>query len=264
MAQWIIDQPGRHTFEPVTALSVRIVAGRLAVLASDGPPTLEVTEIDTAPLVVEHDEDGRLTVAYKDLTWDGVLGWLRQGRRSTTLTLTVPKDCTVQAGVISASAVVAGFERRTNVKSVSGEIVLDGLSGETEAETVSGPVESRGLTGDFRFTSVAGELTVAGGTPRRLRANTVSGRVTADLALPPTGHVTLHSVSGPIVVRLPKDTDADVALRSTSGRLDTAFDGLNGASRPGTRSLSGRLGGGMASLSATTISADVTLLRRDQ
>ena len=264
MTQWIIDKPGRLTFDPVTALSVRIVAGRLAVLASDGPPTLEVDEIDASRLIVEHDEDGRLTVAYEDLTWDGILGWLRQGRRSTTLTLTVPKDCPVQAGVISASTVVAGFERHTNVKSVSGEVVLDGLGGETEAETVSAPVESRGLTGDFRFTSVAGELTVAGGTPRRLRANTVSGRVTADLALPPTGHVTLHSVSGPIVVRLPKDTDADVSLRSTSGHLNTAFTGLNGTSRPGTRSLSGRLGGGMASLSATTISADVTLLRRDQ
>ncbi|MEO3810855.1 DUF4097 family beta strand repeat-containing protein [Sphaerisporangium sp. B11E5] len=264
MPQWIIDQPGTLTFEPVTALDVRIVAGRLAVLASDGPPSLEVTEIDSPPLLVEQDDEGRLTVAYKDLTWDGVLGWLRHGRRSTTLTLTVPKECPVRAGVISASAVVAGFEKRTNVKSVSGEIVLDGLSGDTEAETVSGPVESRGLTGDFRFTSVAGELTVAGGTPRRLRANTMSGRITADLELPPTGHVTLHSVSGHIMVRLPKDADTDVALRSTSGHLNTAFSGLNGTSRPGTRSLSGRLGGGMASLSATTITADVTLLRRDQ
>ncbi|MFC6081582.1 DUF4097 family beta strand repeat-containing protein [Sphaerisporangium aureirubrum] len=264
MPQWIIDQPDKLTFEAVTALNVRIVAGRLAVLASDGPPSLEVSEIDTPPLMVEHDDDGRLTVAYKDLTWDGVLGWLRPGSRSITLTLTVPKECPVQVGVISASAVMAGFENHTGVKSVSGEIVLDGVSGEIEAETVSGPVESRGLVGDLRFTSVAGELTVAGGTPRRLRANTVSGRITADLELPPTGHVTLHSVSGAVVVRLPQDADTDVALRSTSGRLNSVFSGLSATSRPGARSLSGRLGGGMASLSASTISADVTLLRRDQ
>ncbi|MGW4643884.1 DUF4097 family beta strand repeat-containing protein [Sphaerisporangium sp. NPDC004334] len=264
MPKWTIDKPEKLTFEAVSELSVRIVAGRLAVLASDGPPTLEVSDIDTPPLIVEQDDDGRLTVAYKDLTWDGILGWLRPGRRDTTLTLTLPKECPVQAGVISASAVVAGFERRTNVKSVSGEIVLDGVSGDIEAETVSGAVESRGLAGDLSFTSVAGELTVAGGTPRRLRANTVSGRITADLELPPTGHVTLHSVSGSIVVRLPGAVDADVSLRSTSGRLNSAFTGLGTTSRPGVKSVSGRLGGGMASLSATTVSADVTLLRREQ
>ncbi|MDH2427755.1 DUF4097 family beta strand repeat-containing protein [Sphaerisporangium sp. TRM90804] len=264
MPKWTIEKPEQLRFGDVSALSVRIVAGRLAVLASDGPPTLEVSDIGTPPLLVEHDENGRLTIAYKDLTWDGVLGWLRPGRRDTTLTITVPKDCPVQAGVISASAVVAGFERRTNVKSVSGEIVLDGVSGEIEAETVSGAVESRGLAGDLSFTSVAGELTVAGGTPRRLRANTVSGRITADLELPPTGHVSLHSVSGEIVICLPDSVDTDVTLRSTSGRLTAAFPGLDGSDRPGQKALSGRLGGGMASVSATTISADVTLLRRDQ
>ncbi|GGL18500.1 hypothetical protein Sme01_72690 [Sphaerisporangium melleum] len=264
MPKWTIEKPEKLTFEAVSALSVRIVAGRLAVLASDGPPSLEVSDIHTPPLLVEQDDDGRLTVAYKDLTWDGILGWLRPGSREITLTLTVPKDCPVQAGVISASAVVAGFERRTDVKSVSGEIVLDGVSGEIGAETVSGQVETRGLAGDLSFTSVSGELTVAGGTPRRLRANTVSGRITADLELPPTGHVTLHSVSGALMVRLPGSADADVTLRSTSGRLHTAFPGLKDTSRPGLRSVAGRLGGGMASLSATTVSADVTLLRRDQ
>jgi hypothetical protein len=248
----------------VGSLSVRIVAGRLAVLASDGPPSLEVTEIGTPPLVVTHDDDGRLTVAYKDLTWDGILGWLRPGNRATTLTLTVPKDCPVQAGVISASAVVAGFENRTSVKSVSGEIVLDGVSGDIHAESVSGALESRGLAGDLSFNSVSGELTVADGTPRRLKANTVSGRITADLDLSPTGHVTLTSISGAIVVRLPHSVNTDVALRSTSGRIDTAFEGLAGNGLPGAKSVTGRLGGGMASLSATTVSGGVTLLRGEE
>src|SRR5690349_17763798 len=117
MPQWTIDAPGQLTFGQVTALNVRVVAGRLAVLASDGPPALEVTEVEGSPLIVTHDEDGRLTVAYKDLTWDGVLGWLRQGSRRTTLTLTVPRTCPVQAGVVSASAVVAGVEGTTGVKS---------------------------------------------------------------------------------------------------------------------------------------------------
>ncbi|GAA3116247.1 DUF4097 family beta strand repeat-containing protein [Streptosporangium carneum] len=265
MRQWTIEKPEQLTFDAVRKLNVRIVAGRLAVLASEGPPTLEVTQVGSPPLIVTHDDDGTLTISYEDLSWDGLLDWLRPGRRETTLTLTVPKECPVRAGVVSASAVVAGFEGRTSVKSVSGEIVLDGVSGEIHANTVSGDVESRGLVGDLSFKSVSGELTVAQGTPHRLQATTVSGRITADLELPPTGHVTLNSISGEIVLRLPHTVESDVTIRSTSGRLDSAFTELSRNSQAGVlKTLSGRIGGGMASLSATTVSADVTLLKGEQ
>ncbi|MEU8108049.1 DUF4097 family beta strand repeat-containing protein [Nonomuraea muscovyensis] len=262
MRHWTIEGPEQLTFGPVAALDVRIVAGRLAVLASEGPPSLEVSSIDSAPLIVTYDEDAReLSVAYKDLTWEGVLSWLRSARRETVATLTVPRGCRVNAGVVSASAVVAGFENVTRVKSAAGEIVLDGVSGEVNATTISGGVESRAMEGDLSFQSVSGDLTVAGGVPRRLRANTMSGRITADLRLRPTGHVTLNSVSGDILVRLPEGVDTDVNIRSTSGRLVSAFEKLSDENGPGTRSLSGRLGGGMASLSAITVSGDVTLLK---
>ncbi|WP_049565982.1 DUF4097 family beta strand repeat-containing protein [Nonomuraea sp. SBT364] len=266
MQQWTIEGPEKLTFGPVDSLDVRIVAGRLAVLASDGPPTLEVTEFDSAsPLVVTYDEATReLSVTYRDLTWDGLLGWLRRDRRRTVATLTVPRHCRVSAGVVTASAVVAGFERTTLVKSVSGEIVLDGVSGEVSAATASGAVESRAMEGDLSFKSVSGELTVAGGTPRRLRANTVSGRITADLRLRPTGHVTLSTVSGAILVRLPETAEADVNIRSTSGRLVSAFEEVGGTGGPGHKAMTGRLGGGMASLTATTVSGEVTLLKGEK
>lgn len=264
MPRWLIDGPEQLTFDGVRQLNVRIVAGRLAVLASDGPPTLEVSEIGATPIVVEYDkESGTLTVAYEDLTWDGVLNWLRPGSRHSVVTLTVPKDCEVHAGVVSASAIVAGLEARTRVKSVAGDIALDGVSGEISAETVSGAVESRGMAGDLTFTSVSGELVLAHGTPRRLRANTVSGPITADLKLRPTGHVTLNSISGPVRVRLPRDVDTDVVLRSTSGKIDAAFPQLSGTGRPGARSLKGRIGDGMASVTATTVSGSISLLSKD-
>ncbi|SDL46905.1 DUF4097 family beta strand repeat-containing protein [Nonomuraea jiangxiensis] len=266
MQRWTIEQPEQLTFGAVESLDVRIVAGRLAVLASDGPSTLEVSEIDSqSPLLVTYDEDARaLVIAYKDLTWDGLLGWLRPDRRRTVLSIAVPRSCRVNAGVVSAPAVVAGFERTTHVKSVSGEIVLDGVSGEVVAATVSGPVESRAMEGDLAFNSVSGDLTVADGIPRRLKAITVSGRITADLALRPTGHVTLNSVSGDILVRLPENVEADVTVRSTSGRLTSTFEKLSNTSGPGSKSMSGRLGGGMAALSATTVSGEVTLLKGEK
>ncbi|GAA3109674.1 DUF4097 family beta strand repeat-containing protein [Nonomuraea salmonea] len=266
MQQWTIDAPDRLTFDQVDDLDVRIVAGRLDVLASDGPPTLEIAEIASAsPLLVTYDELARtLTVAYRDLTWDGLLGWLRRDQRRTVLSIAVPKTCRVKAGVVTAPAVVAGFERVTDVKSVSGEIVLDGVSGEVTANTVSGPVETRAMDGDLSFISVSGDLTVADGTPHRLKANTVSGRITADLSLRPTGHVTINSVSGDILIRLPENVEADVTARSTSGRLVSTFEELSTKSSPGMKSMSGRLGGGMASLSATTVSGEVTLLKGEK
>ncbi|MGW0809574.1 DUF4097 family beta strand repeat-containing protein [Nonomuraea sp. NPDC002799] len=266
MQQWTIEGPEQLTFGQVETLDVRIVAGRLAVLASEGPSTLEVSEVESAsPLLVTYDEDTRtLSVTYKDLTWDGLLGWLRRDRRRTVLSIAVPKTCRVNAGVVSAPAVVAGFERATHVKSVSAEIVLDAVSGDVTANTVSGPVESRALEGDLAFKSVSGDLTVADGTPRRLRANTISGRITADLVLRPTGHVTLNSVSGDILVRLPQDVEADVSARSTSGRVVSAFKELFEERGPGTKTMTGRLGGGMASLSVTTVSGEVTLLKGEK
>ncbi|NJP90331.1 DUF4097 domain-containing protein [Nonomuraea sp. FMUSA5-5] len=266
MQQWTIDEPGQLTFGDVESLDVRIVAGRLDVLASDGPATLEIAEIEPAsPLTVTYDEATRsLTVADRDLTWDGVLGWLRRDRRRSVLSIAVPKSCRVKAGVVSAPAVLAGFERSTHVKSVSGDVVLDGVSGDVAANTVSGAVETRAMEGDLSFVSISGDLTVADGVPHRLKANTVSGRITADLTLRPTGHVTFNSVSGDILVRLPENVEADVSIRSTSGRLVSTFEELSNTSAPAAKSLSGRLGGGMASLSAITVSGEVTLLKGEK
>ena len=54
-----IEGPEQLTVRSGDKLDVRIVAGRVDVLASDGPPTLEVAEIGTAPLIVTYDEDER-------------------------------------------------------------------------------------------------------------------------------------------------------------------------------------------------------------
>ena len=55
-----------------------------------------------------------------------------------------------------------------------------------------------------------------------------------------------------------------MAVRSTSGRLVSSFDEVSKSSGPAMRSMTGRLGGGMASLTATTVSGDVTLLKGEK
>jgi hypothetical protein len=248
-------------FDEVTALRVRLIAGSVAVLATDGKPTLDVESVQGDPLQVSY-EDGVLTITHPNLTWDGLLKWLRPQRHSATLTIRVPKDCTTQLGVVSATAVLSGIGARSSVKSVSGGITLDGLAGDVDANTVSGALEAQGLNGKLNFNTVSGDLTVAGSWLDRLDANSVSGDVTADIDLDPLGGLHITTVSGEVTLRFPAEADAAVNLHSMSGDVRTEFDGLRRSAMPASHSVSGSVGAGSAHVSVTTMSGRVMLLRR--
>jgi hypothetical protein len=261
MSRWTIEAPTSLGFDDVTQLRVRLIGGSVAVLATDGPPTLDVSSITGDPLDVTH-EDGMLTIAHENLTWDGLLKWLRPQRHAATVTITVPRQCPTQVGVVSATAVMSGLRARASVKSVSGGITLDGVTGDVDANTVSGALEAQGLNGKLNFITVSGDLTVADGWLERLDANAVSGDVTADIDLDPLGGVQVTTVSGEVTLRLPAAADARVHLNSMSGDVRSEFAELRSASSPASRRVSGSLGAGSAHVSVTTMSGRVILLRR--
>jgi hypothetical protein len=261
MAQWTIEAPTSLDFDDVTGLRVRLIAGSVAVLAAGGKPSLDVRTISGDPLTVTH-EDGVLTVTHENLTWEGLLKWLRPQRHSASVTVTVPRSCPVQLGVVSATAVMSGISARASLKSVSGGITLDGVAGDVDANTVSGAVEAQGLTGKLSCNTVSGDLTVAGGWLERLDANAVSGDVTADIDLDPLGGVHVTTVSGEVTLRLPADADARVSLHSMSGEVRSEFSELSRLSAPASHTVSGSLGAGSGHLSVTTMSGRVMLLRR--
>src|SRR6202451_4008616 len=120
MPSWTVDAPKRLDFDDVTALNVRLMAGSVAVLASDDRPSLVVTELKGRPLQVSQDEDGELTIAYESLSWEGLLGFLKPRHDSAAVTITVPADCPIQLGVLSASAIVCGLRSGAAVKGMSG------------------------------------------------------------------------------------------------------------------------------------------------
>lgn len=261
MPQWTVDAPTRLAFDDVTALRVRAIAGSVAVLATSEAPALDIASISGQPLVVSHDE-GVLTISYEDLTWDGLLEWLRPRVHTADMTVTVPRDCPAQVGVVAANAVVSGVTARTSVRSVSGGITLDGLGGRVDARTVSGDVEAQDLNGQVSFNSVSGDLTLAGGSLDRLEAKTVSGSVTADVHLGKPGQVRVATVSSDVALRLPAQPDATVSLRSTAGRVLSEFDCLRSAHAPASHLVNGTLGAGSGQISVTTLSGRVTLLKR--
>jgi hypothetical protein len=261
MSQWTVDAPMRLAFDDVTALRVRAIAGSVAILATSETPALDITRISGQPLTVTH-EDGVLTISYEDLTWDGLLEWLRPRNHSAEMTVTVPRDCPAQVGVVAATAVVSGVAARTSVKSVSGAITLDGLNGTVDARTVGADVEAQDINGAVTFNSVSGDLTLAGGSLDRLDAKTVTGSVTADVHLGKPGNVRVATVSSDVALRLPAQPDARVSLRSTSGRVLSEFDSLRSSHAPVSHSVNGTLGAGTGHISVTTLSGRVTLLRR--
>jgi Putative adhesin len=261
MSHWTIEGPNRLEFDDVTGLRVRLIAGSVAVLATDGKPTLDVTSIEGDPLSVIY-EDGVLTIAHENLSWEGLLKWLRPQRHSATVTVTVPRKCQTQVGVVSATAVMSGIGSRTSVKSVSGGITLDGVTGDVDANTVSGALEAQGINGRLHFRTVSGDLTLADGWLERLDANVVSGDVTADVDLDPLGGMQVTTISGEVTLRLPAEADARVNLHSLSGDVRSEFAELRRTSAAASRSVSGSLGAGSGHVSVNTMSGRVMLLRR--
>jgi hypothetical protein len=260
-SEWTIEAPTSLDFDDVTELRVRLIAGSVAVLATTGTPSLEVSSLQGDPLTVTY-EDGVLTVAHENLNWEGLLKWLRPQRHAATVTVSVPRKCRAQVGVVSATAVMSGISARASVKSVSGEITLDGVTGDVDANTVSGAVEAQGINGKLNFNTVSGDLTLADGWLERLDVNGVSGDVTADLDLDPLGGMQVTTVSGEVMVRLPAEADARVNLHSVSGEVRSEFAELRRSSAPASRSVSGSLGAGSGQVSVTTMSGRVMLLRR--
>jgi hypothetical protein len=261
MAQWTIEAPTNLDFDDVTGLRVRLAGGSVAVLATGAGPSLEVSGVKGDPLIVTY-EDGVLTVTHENLTWEGLLKWLRPHRASAVVTVTVPARCPVEVGVVSATAVLSGIGGRASVKSVSGEITLDGVTGDVDANTVSGGLEAQGAGGTLNFNTVSGDLALADGSLERLDVNSVSGDVTADLDLDPLGGLRANTVSGEVTLRLPADNDAQVSLHSVSGSVRSEFAELASSSGPASHTVSGSLGAGSARLSVTTMSGRVMLLRR--
>jgi hypothetical protein len=267
MTTWVIDSPRTIETGPVRTVRTRLVAGSLSVVGTDdGHPRIEVAGIGARPLVVR-DDHGVLDISFEEAglpSWLSWMVWIGTGwkRQWADVSLALPRDTPIDLGGAASEVIVSGMKGSVRARSASGEITLTNLDGRIDAGTVSGSLTARDVGGDIRLKSVSGSITVADGRAHRLGAETTSGSVMADVAAPGSGELRFSSVSGSLLVRLPSDASVVTELRTTSGHVSSAFD-LDKRSMPGMRSAGGRLGGGAAHLSATTVSGSIALLRRD-
>lgn len=260
--EWTVESPTvLEIAEPVRSLAVRLVGGGIDVVATDDSEgaRVEVTEVDGEPLYVAN-VAGELVVRHDQLSWDGILGWLRPQRARAVVSVAVPRSCSTRIGVVSAGAVVAGLAAATEVRTVSGDVVLDATSGNTRVDAVSAEVESRAASGELIITTVSGVVTLVDTAAARVRTKTVSGDVAVDVDAGGVADVDVTTVTGDVTIALPETVGARVDVQTVSGDLTCDHAGLRLDRRPGRRALSGSIGDSAGRLRARTVSGDVAVL----
>jgi hypothetical protein len=261
---WKLEQPDQIALgEGIRSLRLVAVSGRVNLIGTDGPATLEVTKITGQPLHVELSDSGELVVRHGEYNKPQLFQMLFGGKRvEVNLSLALPPDALVDVRVVSGPVVVSNFHERVAVKGVSGEITLAGVHGSAKVSTASGAITAEQVTGDLTVKAISGAITVIAGAGGAIDLSAVSGAIALDLEDPVPSSVKLQCVSGAMTVRLPHDPDVRVDLGTSNGRAVSAFPEVTASGLRGSQRLSGTVGAGTATLSGKTVSGSVTLLRR--
>jgi hypothetical protein len=260
---WKIEEPEQITIgDGVRSLRLTAAAGRVNIIGTDGPATLEVSKVTGQPLNVEFD-NGELVVRHGEYSKSQLFGFLLGGRRlEVDLSLALPPDALVDVRVVSGPVVISNFHERVTVKGVSGEVTLAGVHGSARVTTVSGAITADQVTGDLAVKAISGAITVIAGAGGAIDLSAVSGAITADLGDPVPTSVNLQCVSGAVTVRLPHDPDVSIDIGTSNGRAVSAFPEVAVIGHRSAQRLSGRVGSGTARLTGKTVSGAVTVLRR--
>lgn len=159
-------------------------------------------------------------------------------------TLRVPAGVLVEAMTVSGDVTGRGLRAGAEVRSVSGDVRLTDIVGATvEAQTVSGSVE----LGDIR----ADEVT----------AHTVSGDVEFAGEIRARGDYDLKTLSGDVVLRIPRGAGAEIDGSTFSGEFSSSFPLTVKSTSRYTRSqrVSGTIGDGSARIRVESFSGNVAI-----
>jgi riboflavin synthase alpha subunit len=152
-----------------------------------------------------------------------------------------------------------GWRGRDDPGSIDLEVAVP-MSSVLSAHSVSGDVSVTGLSGDVRAGSVSGDVQLEHiRTATSVSATSVSGSVRVQVeALTGRGDLHFSTVSGDVILELPKALDADLSMSTVSGSIDSDYPlTLNG--RMGRNRIAARIGAGGRALEIGTVSGDVRL-----
>lgn len=169
----------------------------------------------------------------------------------------------VVANSVSGRVDVRGARERVEVETVSGTLDLRDLRGQISIDAVSTDIDIEDAIGDVNAETVSGTIRVRRSQLTGLRAESVSGTISYEGALAPTGFYRVNTHSGSITLTLPANVGASLELETFSGRISSDFPLTM---QPGQTTGRGRrmdftLGNGGARVTAGAFSGNITIRR---
>jgi hypothetical protein len=264
--KWLVQDGESKVIDLALVRSVKVglLAGEIDVIAHDEPGArVEVHSVHGRPLKVSL-EGERLEIDHAQMRWDSVLDLVTRFGRSgdrAEVSLLVPRDVALTFGTVSASGLVSGLVGDAKITTVGGDIVVDGLVGDLEANTVNGELSVRNHRGRISARTVSGDVTV-GGDISRLSVDGVSGNVFVDAEGTPD-EIRANSISGDLTVRVDEGLGARFRINTATGKLQIDGSAVRGAFGRGYSATSGTLDRKWVDVIASSVSGDVTVLRRE-
>lgn len=233
-------------------LRVRAVGANISVVA--GPPQLlsvRATAADATRVELRKESADSYEVLF-----DGN-ATLRNGHVVATVPPKSEIEIQTTTGSISVSA-LSGIARvrstvgdisivrggQVEARSISGHVTIIDADGETRIDTVSGPAQVsalRGVTPTLRFASTSGALDWSGGCGSRCR-------------------IEARTMSGPITLRLRKESSFGLRFLSHSGDLDDRLGiATSSGNTDGEVMVAAKYNEGLGSIEANTWSGHLTL-----
>lgn len=263
--------------DPQGTVEIFCLAGSIEVAAWDRPE-IEVTgTVDDGVERVEVAGSGdRTSIRVLPRGAGGSAGG------GTQLTIHVPVKSSVSTTLVGADLKIAGVQGDAKLQTISGNVVGDvggdlrvnsvtgsvrmsALHARTiEAKTISGGIHLAGGNAEVEVTTVSGSATIRLGTLARGRFRTVSGSMSAKLALAPGARLDGESVSGRIDFEFAAVPEAEFDIQSFSGSIDSCFGPKPTEPRygPGSR-LTFKSGDGSGRVHIDTQSGGVRLCTQD-
>ncbi|MEO6173142.1 MAG: DUF4097 family beta strand repeat-containing protein [Arenimonas sp.] len=158
------------------------------------------------------------------------------------------------------SSVLASTVGKLSVESVSGNVVLKLTSPQVSVNTVSGDVKMLGhLNNRVDVETVSGNIDLETPVLNQLHFNTVSGDGRFHTSLANDGRIEMDSVSGTLLLGLPKTSSVQLKLESFSGDISSAIGKVVKEEYGPGQSLNARLGEGKGRIDLNTMSGDVII-----
>lgn len=123
------------------------------------------------------------------------------GGDSPEIAVEVPHGATVLVETASADVVASDLSGTKQFKTASGSVQLSRLAGALEVQTVSGDIELEGQAPlDLGLKSISGDVVVRVPRLRRLEMSTTSGDLRLDAELAGDGPFAIRSISGDVLI----------------------------------------------------------------